>query len=902
MFCKAEMFIEELQVEDFLSHKETKIHFTHGMTAIVGANGAGKTSLIDAIIFALFNEKVRGEKMTDLIRRGSGKAKVSLKFSEGGRRFRLRRERGLRGGDAELFMEDSKGEETLVARGQNEVSEEVQRILGMDKETALNSVFVRQGEIASLIDASPAERKKIIGRLIGIDKLERSWENMREVERYFEDKAKKYDVLKALLEEKEEQLRKINEELDLVREEKAEKEVVLSEIRREYAEIKREYEEQKRKRDEWQRLSEEIKVLSERLKAESADVQRMQRELKEAEDAHEQMLHLKESVQKLDILEEYARTLADIERFSADLRREREERERVSSLNEIIERSKSAYERFIDVISALNELKEEEKRLKECERRFLDAEARKRAASETLKKLSEEIKHLRENALRFSITTVAAKEERLHALERELSEKEEKLRELLSKIGRLSGRISDIDKNIRILEEESECPVCKRPLERGHKERVKREFEDEKRKILEEIELSECEIASIKSEIERIKREREYVRSLEIEHLEKLEAEFEEVREQIKEQDAYLSDLSPKIERLRAVQAEIERLEAEKSGLEHAYQEYIASKKALSGRNLEEIERRIRDLEEKVQDLEANAGMLVERIGFKPADVESALKELRDAKERYEFLSAKASAMERLRSELSAAEERLERTREKLKEKERERDALCFSPEEYEGIERKFREIERKITALESSLNELCKRERELIDRKSEISASLSEMRNELAELERLRDFLHALRRIRDAFSKDKSQRVLRERLAPIISEYTREFLECFNLEISDCVLDEDFEVFAVKRGGEISVKAMSGGEKVAVAISLRLAIAKALSGKITTVIMDEPTTHLDEERRRELVEILKNFFKGSSSILPQMIVVTHHREIEDAADNLILIENVGGVSQVKAV
>jgi len=199
-------------------------------------------------------------------------------------------------------------------------------------------------------------------------------------------------------------------------------------------------------------------------------------------------------------------------------------------------------------------------------------------------------------------------------------------------------------------------------------------------------------------------------------------------------------------------------------------------------------------------------------------------------------------------------------------------------------------------------LNELRKREDALLAQIAEISASLSAMRKELAELERLRDFLHALRRIRDAFSKDKSQRVLRERLAPLISEYTREFLECFNLEISDCVLDEDFDVVAVKKGGEISVKAMSGGEKVAVAISLRLAIAKALSGKITTVIMDEPTTHLDEERRRELVEILKNFFKGSSSILPQMIVVTHHREIEDAADNLILIENVGGISQVKTV
>ena len=40
------MFIEELHIEDFLSHKETKIHFTQGMTAIVGANGAGKTCLL----------------------------------------------------------------------------------------------------------------------------------------------------------------------------------------------------------------------------------------------------------------------------------------------------------------------------------------------------------------------------------------------------------------------------------------------------------------------------------------------------------------------------------------------------------------------------------------------------------------------------------------------------------------------------------------------------------------------------------------------------------------------------------------------------------------------------------------------------------------------------------------
>lgn len=97
--------------------------------------------------------------------------------------------------------------------------------------------------------------------------------------------------------------------------------------------------------------------------------------------------------------------------------------------------------------------------------------------------------------------------------------------------------------------------------------------------------------------------------------------------------------------------------------------------------------------------------------------------------------------------------------------------------------------------------------------------------------------------------------------------------------------------------GGEQDIDQISGGERVALAIALRLAIARVLSGKVETIIMDEPTTHLDEERRKELVNILNSFFREGGRIIPQMLVITHHREIEDVADVIYNIRKQEGYS-----
>ena len=86
----------------------------------------------------------------------------------------------------------------------------------------------------------------------------------------------------------------------------------------------------------------------------------------------------------------------------------------------------------------------------------------------------------------------------------------------------------------------------------------------------------------------------------------------------------------------------------------------------------------------------------------------------------------------------------------------------------------------------------------------------------------------------------------------------------------------------------------ISGGEKIAVALSLRLGITQAISENLDTIMLDEPTIHLDDTRKDELLDLL------SEVNIPQMIVVTHDLQMENSATNLITIKKVNGVSYKK--
>ena len=143
-------------------------------------------------------------------------------------------------------------------------------------------------------------------------------------------------------------------------------------------------------------------------------------------------------------------------------------------------------------------------------------------------------------------------------------------------------------------------------------------------------------------------------------------------------------------------------------------------------------------------------------------------------------------------------------------------------------------------------------------------------------------------------------QKMIRARARPLLERSARDFFERFNLAYSDMQLDDDYNISVIGPSGIQEIDQISGGERVALAIALRLAIAQVLSGRIETIIMDEPTTHLDEIRRKELVNILNSFFREGDRIIPQMIIISHHREIEDVADVIYSVKKQDDYSIVQ--
>jgi len=134
-------------------------------------------------------------------------------------------------------------------------------------------------------------------------------------------------------------------------------------------------------------------------------------------------------------------------------------------------------------------------------------------------------------------------------------------------------------------------------------------------------------------------------------------------------------------------------------------------------------------------------------------------------------------------------------------------------------------------------------------------------------------------------------------RARPLLERPARDFSERFNLAYSDIKIDDDYDIAVLGPSDEQEINQISGGERVALAIALRLAIAQVLSGRAEAIIMDEPTTHLDEERRKELVNILSSFFREGGRIIPQMLIITHHPEIVDVADVIYTIKKEDGYS-----
>ena len=186
--------IHSIELIDFLAHHDTKLDFSNDATVFVGQNGAGKSSIIDAITFSLFgaHTRVLGSKRSNksLIRRGANKALVKIEFSANGKNFKAIRQIDAKGTLTAQFLEKNGDEYLPIAEGERtqfgeSMTKEVEKVLGMSYEKMKIASIVQQGELNAIIKAKPKEFKELLNTIIGIDRLDVAVESMKEVLKEF---------------------------------------------------------------------------------------------------------------------------------------------------------------------------------------------------------------------------------------------------------------------------------------------------------------------------------------------------------------------------------------------------------------------------------------------------------------------------------------------------------------------------------------------------------------------------------------------------------------------------------------------------------------------------------------------------------------------------------------------
>jgi len=162
----------KLTLHNFMPYREAQISFEGiHVACLSGDNGAGKSALLDGLTWALWG-KARVRRDDELITLGQREMEVDFTFDLASSLYRVIRKRkaGKRGSSLLDFQIEDEGEWRSLAESTiKDTQEKIDRTLRLDYDTFVNSAFLRQGRADEFTVKTAAERKRVLGEILGLD-------------------------------------------------------------------------------------------------------------------------------------------------------------------------------------------------------------------------------------------------------------------------------------------------------------------------------------------------------------------------------------------------------------------------------------------------------------------------------------------------------------------------------------------------------------------------------------------------------------------------------------------------------------------------------------------------------------------------------------------------------------
>jgi exonuclease SbcC len=184
----------QLVLKNFLSYRDATLDFSGLHTAcICGSNGAGKSSLLEAITWAIWGES-RAASEDDVIHAGVNDARVDFTFQNQSVIYRIIRARTRgHGGSIEFQVQTPSGFIPLTERGMKATQQLIQHHLKLDYDTFVNSAYLRQGRADEFMLRKPNERKQILADLLKLSHYEELAEQAKDASKHHKAQAEQLE-------------------------------------------------------------------------------------------------------------------------------------------------------------------------------------------------------------------------------------------------------------------------------------------------------------------------------------------------------------------------------------------------------------------------------------------------------------------------------------------------------------------------------------------------------------------------------------------------------------------------------------------------------------------------------------------------------------------------------------
>lgn len=893
--------LERLEIENLWSYRRAFLQFEPGITVIAGANGSGKSSLLESIFFALYGSEARhviGRSLEEILRIGTETGSVKLRFLHSGQRYTaqiaLRRQRANTKSErdgCQLICDDGP-----VWVGVENVIAEIERLFGMDREGFANCVYVRQGEIDRLIRADRKTREQMLDGLLGLYKLDlfvspRSKEAQRALNR-------QADLT-------DERVARLRREIDaLEREELGKQKLQLSQ---QIEALQAELETLDEHRTDAYKLLQSYDDSLKQFAQASRELQQTESELAEKQRRLAQRESERKEFEKEleDLSGQHQKTVllvkTGLQRWELDLQGVLGSLEQATTFAEVA---------WVPTALAECQAQIESQRAKvqEAREQMARLAAERTQRERTVARLQEQYDELMRAAAREEeqIKDAEAELAALHAVQ--VSHEQaltESLRELTKEAHILGAQIPEtlegLDTravaNLRaswareLTALEGQYEQAKRAVfeTRAHCDALRREL-TQKQKLLAE---GRCPTCGQSVLLEHL-----------AESLGSLERQLAELESLVQQEERELQGIEEKLALWKRVQTHLDQLVLESGRLEGRRSESMLKRTALEGA----YERR-QGLQTQMADLKKQMETEARTIAAQQAEHERLHPLVQELSRQINRLLDDQQKLEKIKGEI----ENLLRLREQWREKQAARKTLLESLNELRGdlarlhdrrvqLQERLQgqaEIESKRTQVQELLADLDKQRAAVQERYDQLAQARGVVQGRLEQLERLQQEMTQVLHEQEALEKLKSELAeivsvyqttkveLRKRNLEALNYYFNEFFSLMDSgdSYSRVTVRDDYEIeVELKNGRKLNPSLMSGGERALTNIALRCAIHQVLAKAVRRMplILDEPTIYLDRDRVHRLQFLLEDLGRR----VGQVIVVSHEVGLVEGADH----------------